>query len=196
MKTGLETLGFFVRVSQSFVRESADPVVLFGTSAFKNIERAEGGWLMVDRACWGDPDCVRLGWNGRGLHAEYFVPFEKDGREPPKREKHTPGDRVILCGDYGSAPYAPTATHFKPHPAQPDFNPTGLPVVQDFEDCRRAIVGSSTVAVDLQLKGIPVEITDRANMANQSLGWLAWTQWSWDEIEQGEPIRHLFEWLK
>jgi len=24
------------------------------------------------------------------------------------------------------------------------------------------------------------------------LRWLAWTQWRWDEIRQGEPIRHLF----
>jgi hypothetical protein len=42
------------------------------------------------------------------------------------------------------------------------------------------------------LKGIPVDVKDPTSMANKTLGWLAWTQWSWDEIEQGEPIRHLF----
>lgn len=141
MKAGLERLGFFVRVTESGSRIDDSPAVLFGTSRFKQVENEPGDWLLVDRACWGDPDYVRLGWNGRGLHADYCVPFEKDARPPPKRERHEPGDRVILCGDYDSVPYAPAATHFKPHPAQPEFNPTGLPMVDDFEDCRRAIVG-------------------------------------------------------
>ena len=170
MKAGLETLGFFVRVTQSRTRINDDPAVLFGTSGFKAVESAPGDWLLVDRACWGDPDSVRLGWNGRGLNAEYCVPFEKGSRKPPKREKHEPGDRIILCGDYDGAPYAPTATHFRPHPAQLDFNPTGLPIAEDFSDCRKAIVGASTVAIELQLKGIPVEVLDPSNMANQTLG--------------------------
>jgi hypothetical protein len=31
-------------------------------------------------------------------------------------------------------------------------------------------------------------IKDRQEWAN----WLAWTQWRWDEIEAGLPIKHLF----
>lgn len=192
MQAGLETLGFFVRVTNSTVRINSDPCVLFGTSAFKQIEAVPGDWLLVDRACWGDPDYVRLGWNGRGLNADYMV---GDLTRPvPKIKKTKKGDKVILCGDYGSVPSA-DATHFKPHPADP-HNPTDLPMVDNFDDCDYAVVGASTVAIELILQGIAVVITDPSNMANMPLEWLAHTQWSWDEIERGEPIGHLFQWLK
>jgi len=193
METGLKKLGFHVKKTNSPRRIDDDPAVLFGTSGYVNVERSQGDYLLVDRALWGDPEYVRLGWNGRNLRGDYKVPFDKAGRAAPRRKRHTPGERVILCGDYSHAPYAPEATHWKPHPAQPNWNPTGLPVAEDFSDCAKAICGSSTVAVELMLKGIPVDVKDPASMANKTLGWLAWTQWSWDEIEQGEPIRHLFD---
>ena len=70
MAQGLATIGLDVVTTTSRVRISEDPAVLFGTSNFQNIEKAPGDWLLVDRAFWGDPDNVRLGWNGRGIAAE------------------------------------------------------------------------------------------------------------------------------
>jgi hypothetical protein len=165
--------------------------VLFGTSGFKAVEAVEGDWLLVDRAFWGDPEFVRLGWNGRDIAGDYKV--ELSGRPFPKIKKYEPGTKIILCGDYDSVPEYKDATHFKPHPQ--GGNPTSLPTVASFYNCKLAVVGKSSVGVELRLKGIPVKFTDPDCMSAQPLEWLAHTQWSWDEIEQGK-IEHLFEWLK
>lgn len=195
MRAGLGALGFDVALSQCRQRIDDNPAVLFGTTFWQDIESAPGDWLLVDRACWGDPDCVRLGWNGRGADADYMIPIDSPSRWIPEVKQHTPGERIILCGDYGHVPLHPDATHFKPHPASPAES-HGLPLVDSFEDCKYAICGASTVAVELRLLGIPVVITDARNMAHLPLSQIAWTQWSWDEIAAGQPIGHLFEWLK
>ena|GEM_PF-3266252 len=192
MQRGLERLGFEVTLTQSRKRLNANPAVLFGTTFWKDVE--SGDWLLVDRACWGDPEYVRLGWNGHGTDADYRWPKNLTPRWIPTREQQAPGQKVIVCGDYGSCPPHEGATHFKPHPADPTNYP-GLPIVDSFEDCKYAICGRSTVAVHLKLLGIWVHLTDHRNMAHMALDQIAWTQWSWDEIEQGET-GHLFEWLK
>lgn len=189
---GLKAIGWAVTRSHSRTRINADPAVLFGTSGYKAIESAPGDWLLVDRACWGDPEYVRLGWNGRGLEADYRIPEVAPARWIPEVEPTESGDRVVLCGDYGALPRGP-ATHYRPHPADPS-NPTGLPVWESFDGVKAAICGMSTVAVEFRLRGIPVSV-DMRSIANLSLADLSWTQWSWSEIEEGEPIRHLFEWL-
>lgn len=195
MAIGLRRLGFEPVMTRSQQRISAAPAVLFGTTFWQDIERSPGEWLLVDRACWGDPDYVRLGWNGRGTQADYRIPADPATRWVPEVKRHEPGEKVILCGDYGCVPTHPDATHFKPHPASPDQG-HGLPLVDSFEDCKYAICGASTVAVDLILRGIPVVLTDPRNMAHMPLDQIAWTQWSWDEIAAGQPIGHLFEWLR
>lgn len=187
---GLMRLGITVELTESRTRISGGPAVLFGTTLFKEIEASPGDWLLVDRACWGDPDCVRLGWNGHGLDADYKVPDPIRDRHIPEVKKHQRGNQIILFGDYDSIPDY-RATHYIPHPAN-GTNPTGLPI-GDVAQCRYAVVGKSTVAVELMLKGVEVKITDPSNMANRSLEYIANTQWSWDEIQQGKPIRHLFD---
>ena len=67
-----------------------------------------------------------------------------------------------------------------------------LPVVHDFESACHAIVGRSTVAFEALTQGLMVTTTDPNAMASMSPWQIAYTQWSWSEIEQGEPIRHLF----
>lgn len=198
-RVGLQVLGFNPILSTSTKLDHRNPCVLFGTSSFKEIEASPLYWLLVDRACWGDPDNVRLGWNNRGAYANYCIPADPEvraTRKAPQPVPREPGERVIICGDYNSVPEFNGGTHFKPHPAQPDFNPTDLPTVHDFEDCRYAVVGSSTVSVELKLRGIDVIIVDPRNMGVYPLDDLAWCQWSWSEIRRGEPVRHLFEWLK
>ena len=187
-KAGLNRLGFFVRVTQSGSRINDNPAVLFGTSAFKNIEASPGDWLLVDRAFWGDPEYVRLGWNGRGMAGDYKTDAAPSQRPTPIIAPRTGGTRVILCGDYGEHPTYEGATHFRPHP---DYkNPTELPTVTDFKYCKTAVVGRSTVAMEARLKGYDVVYRDPDCMVAQPLEWLALTQWSWHEIEQG--IEHLW----
>jgi hypothetical protein len=126
---------------------------------------------------------------------------------------------VVLCGQH--APYSPHydliedwygdvasyATHFRKHPAA--ANPTTRPLTNDWNGCRLAITLNSSVAVDTVMAGIPTITMDEGSMAWDVTGhspddvktpdrraWirrLAWTQWHHQEINDGEPIRHLFE---
>ena len=121
----------------------------------------------------------------------------------------TGGSRVVLCGQTES--YSPQwarledwygsvkATHFKAHPQ--GINPTGLPDVRDFENCRCAAVLNSSIAVQCVLAGVPTVTWDEGCMAWDVTGhslkdirmpdrlpWchvLAFTQWSDDEIREG-----------
>ena len=193
-KGGLERLGFTVSMTQSTTRINHHPAVLFGTSGFKAVEADRGHWLLVDRACWGDPGYVRLGWDARGIEANYCVPdyFADRPRWIPAIKKHNPGKKVILCGDYDDTPVVtPEITHFKPHPHAP-VNTT-LPLVDNFDDCKLAVVGNSTVAFDCIFAGIPVDIRSKASIARMPLEFLSWTQWAWSEIADGEAIRHIFK---
>ena len=110
---------------------------------------------------------------------------------------------------------------FRPHPA--GDNPTGLPAIKDWHDVGLAVTLNSSIGVDTVMQGIPTVTMDGAAMAwdvtshtipeerfYEELGkangfaairpdrrpwleWLAWTQWHWDEIRDGTPIKHLFE---
>lgn len=98
-------------------------------------------------------------------------------------------------------------THFRKHPA--GANPTPRPLAKDWQGCGLAITLNSSIAIDAVLNGIPAVTMDEAAMAWDVTGhspdkvktpdrrswirWLAWTQWHHDEIQAGEPIRHLFE---
>lgn len=216
---GLKTLGFEAHLTTNRQRES-DIAVLLGTTYFRAVE-ATGRYLLVDRASFGDPHYVQLVWDGHGRRGNHCVPDEHDVRpievDVHKWEKN--GSRIIVCGqtETYSPEYrcledwydevSPFATHFRHHPA--GGNPTGLPLAQDWTDCRLAICLNSSVAVEAVLGGIPTVTMDEHSLAwdvtshdpgvsltpdrRDWLHWLTWTQWRWDEIEQGEPIRHLFE---
>lgn len=218
-ETGLVKLGFEVCVSNSRDRVSEDPAVLFGTTFFKAIED-DHPWMLVDRASYGDPDFVQLVWNGHGQRGDHMVPdgytadrFKSHGitLQPWKR-----GRLRVLCGQ--EQPYAPitleewyakeapACSAFKPHPSVNDSYP-GLKKVKNFDDWGYAVVLNSSVGVECLIRGIPVQecdqgsmlfghfrFIDRENERRRFFEWLAWTQWRWEEIEQGEPIRHLFEW--
>jgi hypothetical protein len=186
--------------------------VLLGTTLWRDIERT-GDYLLVDRCSFGDTEkFVSLVWNGHGRRGDHRVPrgysasrWERIG-EPLEQRKT--GSRAILCGQ--TETYSPhwrtpeewyatvQATHFRKHPA--GKNPTGLPEAGDFSDCGRAIALNSSVAVKCVIAGIPTDVHDEGCMAwdvrNNSLErqerepwahWLAWTQWSDDEIREGAP---------
>jgi hypothetical protein len=208
---GLKNLGFDVEATQSQRRINGGPVVLFGTSAFRRIEAEPGDWLLVDRASIGDPEYVSLVWNGHGRRGDHMVPsWHDESRWEDLGVELWPqvwdGDDVVICGQ--TEPYSPNwnsmmdwyasipdATHFRPHPA--GDNPTGLPVKTGWENGRFHVLNSS-VGVEALIKGRIVTVHDEGAMSygvedrEQWAHWLAWTQWHWDEIREGDPIGHLF----
>ena len=220
LRTGLKVLGIKADTSTSRQRES-DFAVLLGTTLWRRIED-DGNWLLVDRASFGDPHYVQLVWNGHGRRGDHCVPTDLGDRwktiSPDYRPWRRGGEHVVLCGQ--TEPYSPhyrslddwyftvkNATHFRGHPA--GTNPTGLPTWRYWFGVSRAITLNSSVAVDAVLEGVPTVTMDEGAMAwdvtshdpdtsitpprEPWLQWLAWTQWHYDEIAAGEPIRHLFE---
>jgi hypothetical protein len=211
MSAGLTALGIEHGITCSRVRISDGPAVLFGTSLWRGIEQAEGDWLLVDRASVGDPDYVSLVWNGHGRRGDHCVPADPDpGRWEALGIELWPQamdyEHVVICGQ--TEPYTPSyariedwyasikgATHFRPHPA--GSNPTGLPEWRDWYGAMFHVLNSS-VGVEALIRGRHVEIHDPGCMAygvddrEAWAQWLAWTQWSWSEIREGESIEHLF----
>jgi uncharacterized protein (TIGR03032 family) len=99
-------------------------------------------------------------------------------------------------------------SHFRRHPASRpnpaiDAATGGLPETRSWDHCGRAVTLNSSVAVDAVLMGIPTVTMDEAAMAwdvtahaatettmpdrSAWMHWLAWTQWSYDEIREGTP---------
>jgi hypothetical protein len=131
------------------------------------------------------------------------------------------GSRVIICGQ--TAQYSPHydsieewyskvegATHFKPHPAADAMNGIALPRASNFNDCRLAVTLNSSVGVQAVLDGVPTVTMDEGAMAwgvsthdthstpftGERLPWchwLAFTQWSDDEVRDGTALRQLME---
>ena len=198
---GLEVLGFDVVVTDRQHRQWRDaPATLFGTTLWQEIERTSSNWLLVDRASVGDPDYVTLGWNGRGRLANYKVPEDFDESRwralgVELQPLRGPGEAVILCGEADGRYPDVYGTHFRPHPVS--GNPTDLPTVTDWIDGTYHVLRSS-VAVDAIIRGYTTHVHDQSSLAycvqdrERWAHWLAWTQWSWDEIRQGHPIGHLF----
>jgi len=231
MKQGLKAIGINSSISPSRWRDS-DIAILLGTTCWRNIETS-GDYLLVDRASWGDPEYVSLVWNGHGMRGDHCVPELRMLRPTPELQpwrmeyvytnesgveavtNNWPRD--VLCGQ--TETYSPSykdldawysqvdATHFRKHPA--GDNPTGLPLVKNWDEVGLCITLNSSVAVDAVIAGIPTVTMDGASMAwhvtshrqdqiimpdrQPWLEWLAWTQWTHDEIREGKPIKHLFE---
>lgn len=206
---GLKALGIHHTVTSSRER-TADVAILFGTTFWRRVED-EQPWLLVDRASIGDPEYVSLVWNGHGRRGDHCVPESVDearwnALEVDLAPQQVPFRDTVICGQ--TEPYSPHwrtmdewystivgATHFRPHPA--GGNPTILPVKRGW-DANFHVLNSS-VAVEAVIRGCPVKVHDEGSMAHgirdreEWAHWLAWTQWSWNEIREGEPIRHLFE---
>jgi hypothetical protein len=190
--SGLTALGIHHRVTTSRKRIS-DVAVLFGTTFFDGVKPG-GDWLLVDRASIGDPDYVRLVWNG----SNHRVPVDHDDSRwialgvelQPKRA----GDAVVICVEADGSYPDVIGTHARIHPR--GFNPTGLPRT-DWIDGTYHVLRSS-VAVESIIRGYPTVVYDPSSVAygvtdrESWAHWLAWAQWRWDEIEAGEPMRHLW----
>ena len=214
--TGLNTLGLEHEITSSRQRV-AEHSILFGTTLWRGIEE-ERDFLLVDRASIGDPDYVSLVWNNHGRRGDHCVPDQVDSSRwnalgVELQPRVAPFERTVICGQ--TEPYSPHfksmsewydtitpgywrglgATHFRPHP-QGD-NPTFLPTYRGWEANFHVL--NSSVGVEAAIRGLPLMVHDEGCMAHgikdrqEWANWLAWTQWRWDEIESGLPIKHLFE---
>lgn len=219
MQRGLRHIGIDSFITTNRNRET-DLAILLGTTCWRGVE-ATGRYLLVDRASFGDPHFVQLVWDGHGRRGDHCVPKKLGDRWERIGIQVLPwtetGHRVVLCGQ--TETYSPHfyrledwydtvyATHFRKHPD--GQNPTGLPCVQDWADAGRVVTLNSSVGVESTLLGIPTVTMDEAAMAwdvtshdsyesvtpdrRRWCRWLAWTQWSHAEVEDGRPIKHLFE---
>jgi hypothetical protein len=213
--SGLREIGIRAKVTSQRTRQDGNPAILFGTTLWRDIEAAPGDWLLVDRASYGDPDYVQLVWNGHGRRGDHCVPALYDASRweanpLPLLPEKPAGEYRVICGQ--TEPYCPQwptmeawyetldATHFRPHPAGQAWK---LPIKRDLVNST-AITLNSSIAVPCVIGGIFTEVHDEGGMAHgiwERWGndraawahWLAWTQWRWDEIAAGEPIRHLFD---
>ena len=214
MAAGLKAIGIDCRVTRERDRIDEDLAILLGTTCWKNVERTEN-YLLVDRCSFNDTNrYVSLVFNGHGRRGNHKVPENYDDSRwrmhgvplHPWRE----GWKRVLCGQVSTySPlwdnledwYAtvPDATHFRPHPR--GENPTGLPVERTWTDVGQVVTLNSSVAIDALIQGVDAIVDDPGGMAYgwedrlELMRWLAWTQWSHDEIREGKPIRHLFDGL-
>lgn len=209
LRSGLRKIGWETVETTSRVRQREGVPVLLGTTLWKEIQQTYG-WLILDRAFFGDPDYARFAWNGN----DHRVPagygperFAEMGFELESRPK---GSRHILCGQDQSTTDADLAdyyrhtcskfpiTHFKPHPAIPG-NPTVHPTTQTLDDAHTIYTYSSTVAFEAIMKGIDVIVADEKHPMNimqmnrqKLFEFLAWTQYNLQEVSDGDSIEHLF----
>lgn len=209
---GFKRAGIPYEITDSRERQEGLPVLL-GTSMWRGIE-ATGDYLLVDRCSFGDTEkYVSLVWNAHGRRGDHRLPdhvtgerWESMGRLLPWRPV---GECVVLCGQCETySPHYPTtaawyaraeASHFRPHPADP--GPYPLPLKTDFENAV-AVTLNSSIGVKCVIEGIPTITMDEGAMAWDVTGhslddirtpdreaWahrLAWTQWSDDEIREGD----------
>lgn len=213
---GLAAVGIPSRVTSDRTRQDEGFPILLGTTWWQGIENDGGEFLLVDRCQYGDTNkWVSLGWNGRGREADFKVPASFDAsrweRYGASLDSWRSGRHCCLCGQIPQplSWYAAVQSHasvFKPHPADHQ-NPTVLPTIGSWDDVGKAIVLSSSVAVQTVMMGIPTVTMSPRSMAWDVSAhapqdtwagdrlpwchWLAWCQWSWDEV--GEGIRHIWE---
>ena len=140
--------------------------------------------LMIDRAYWGDPECVSIHWLKDGEKVRLRdMPY----RHHPRLQKEKEGDRRIYLCDYHQKPEGKFDT-VRYHPAEVKGQCT-LDQALDAHDI--AIGRRSTALVDAVFRGLRVEtgdpnspvygIASRRQWARD----LAWHNWSMQEISSG-----------
>ena len=141
--------------------------------------------LMIDRAYWGDPDCVAIHWLKDG--EKVFTKGRKQ-RAHPKLKKLKEGDsRIYLC-DFRQEPEG-DCNAVRYHPTEGKAQGT---LEEALKPHQIAVGRRSTALVDAAIQGLRVETSDPHspvyNMTNrrQWIRDLAWHNWSRDEITSGE----------
>ena len=141
--------------------------------------------LMIDRAYWGDPDCVSIHWLKNG--EKVFLRGQKY-RKHPRLKKAKEGSRRLYLCDFRQAPEGEFDS-VRYHPAEKKQQGS----LQDALEGHDIAIGRrSTALVDAAIYGLRVETIDPHSPAygitdrRQWIRDLAWHNWSKAEISSGE----------
>ena len=168
--------------------------------------------LMIDRAYWGDPDSVSIGWlQPDGSRAFATGTYQRPHPKPlPWKERE---QSALLLADYGqdiSEAYAEAKLRFhfvrvRKHPAD---DPSQVPLRTHLALCDVAIGWKSTALVEAALYGVPVVCLNDQGVTRpvaahsieadlyrgsraEWLHNLSYRQFTIDEIADGTAWRHL-----
>lgn len=183
-------------LKRGFQRHGVESVITPDKEAAADIHICLGPWyalerwkygntLYIDRAYWGDPECVSLHWLVEGEKARFKGMPE---RQHPELQPMKEGERRVYLCDYGCSPLG------KYHTVR--FHPSDRPSRYTLEECldtHHIAMGRRTTAlVTAHIAGLRVETddphspvygaTDRVQWVND----LAWHNWALDEIAAGE----------
>jgi hypothetical protein len=151
-----------------------------------------GAYLMLNRAFWGDPDYVTIGWNGFNGHADYLLDYADLDRYAatggpeirPARAFDVDGEALIL-GQYNlhshdftslAAWQHDTAAALRDHYPRLTVRVRSHPAVAhpartlraDLRGCTLACTLNSTAVVESIAEGVPVLAADVGSVA---YGW-------------------------
>lgn len=145
--------------------------------------------LMLDRAYWGDPDCVSVHWLKDG---EKVRTTGNPYRAHPDFMPYKVGNREIYLCDYGEKWGLESDITVRYHPAQ---STPRMPLMDELERHDIATGRRTTALVDAALMGLEVRTDDphspvwpirnKTGDREQWLRDLAWHNWSKDEIING-----------
>lgn len=155
--------------------------------------------LYLDRAFWGNPECVSLQWMVTGY--KHFDWSPKPARAHPELQPLKTGDDTVILCDYGMDPSAlvkkyPNAT-IRRHPAEERCG-------ESLDEClnahQQAAGRHTTALVDAAIHGLGVDCdAPYAPCSGLKYGrerWincLAWHNWHIDDIRNGDAWAHLGE---
>jgi hypothetical protein len=185
LRNGFDAKGIKSTISND-PKASADVHVVLGPwFALEHWRHANT--LMIDRAYWGDPDCIAIHWLRGG--EKVFLRDMPPRDHPPLKRRKMGNKRIYLCdfrqkpeGEYDSVRY---------HPAEVK-NQGSLEDALNAHDI--AIGKRSTALVDAAIHGLRVETNDPHSpvygLKNRRkwINDLAWHNWSMLEIASGEFI--------
>lgn len=182
---GLRRHNFKVNVTSERATQGDIHILLgpwFAYSRWKH-----GRSILVDRAYWGDPDCVSIHWLKDG---EKHFTWKKDPRPIPELQPWREETKSIYLCDYRTLPDVKTDS-VRLHPSD-----GGKGMLAQALDGHGIAYGRRTTAlVDASVMGLEVRTNDKHSPAypisNKREGrdvWLrglAWHNWSIEEIERG-----------
>ena len=159
--------------------------------------------IWLDRAYWGDPECVTVGWAAGGGRR---FPLEDGHRPAPELQPWREGRNAIVLADYGDKGDSMVALarphvdrlELRRHPAEGGTG-TLSGALRDFHIAigkrstalvEAAICGLSIVCLDPTSAVLPVASTSIKDIVKPDrrewLRRLSWANWSADEIRTGD----------
>lgn len=183
LKSGFAAKGIQVRVSDRADTPADTHIVLGPWFALDRWRMANT--LMIDRAYWGDPECISIHWlkDGQKVFLKDMPP-----RKHPRLKKPKEGTRRIYLCDYKQGPEGEYDS-VRYHPAERKDQGS----LQDALDAHDIAIGRrSTALVDAAIHGLRVITSDPYSPVygitnrRQWIRDLAWHNWSQAEISSGE----------